>query len=296
MRLTPKALLSFIFTYTQLTIGSFIGAVAVILFLAPFDIAPSGVSGVAVILNRLINSPIGIVVFVLNIPIQIFAYWMLPSGWRIVVRTIFAIVIFTFCLDVLVPYLPREGVTGDQLLNAIFGGVLGGIGHGIVLRAGGTLGGTSTLAQIIHKRTGLPLNSIYVYTDTAVLAWAGLVFGWQAALYAVVALFVDGLAANYVLEGPSMIRIVTIITNHPQEVYRAIYAKLGRGATQWEGKGMYTGEARHVMFVTITRSQVELLRHTIHEVDPQAFVVIGQGHTAYGEGFQSAKRHLPMDT
>jgi uncharacterized membrane-anchored protein YitT (DUF2179 family) len=124
-----------------------------------------------------------------------------------------------------------------------------------------------------------------LYTDTLIILMAGLVFGWTGALYAIVALFVDGTVADYVLEGPSRVRTATIITNHPQEVAGVVMTQLGRGVTAWEGRGMYTGQERSILFVTINRPQVNELRHLVMQVDADAFMVIGQGHTAYGEGF-----------
>src|SRR5688500_3239657 len=98
------------------------------LFLAPFDIAPSGVSGIAVILNHALGTPIGWMVLLLNIPIQSFCFYMLPGGWRTVVRTTFTVAIFTIGLEYLGGFFPPQGISDERLLNAIFGGVIGGIG------------------------------------------------------------------------------------------------------------------------------------------------------------------------
>src|SRR5687767_8518489 len=106
------------------------------LFLAPFDIAPSGVSGIAVILNHAISTPVGWVVLLLNIPIQIMGFYMLSGGWRTVVRTIYTVTIFTIGLEYLGGFFPPQGISDERLLNAIFGGVIGGIGTGIIIRAG----------------------------------------------------------------------------------------------------------------------------------------------------------------
>lgn len=276
-------------TYIQLTIGALIGAIGVTIFLAPFSVAPGGVTGIAVILNRTVGTPIGVMVFLLNIPIQIIGYYMLPRGWRTIVRTVYIVVIYTIALDLVAPVLPTEGISDNVMLNALFGGVMGGIGGGIIIRNGGSFGGTSTLALIIQSRTGLPLSSIYLYTDSAIIASAGLIFGWEAALYASITLFVDGLAASYVLEGPSVIRTVVIITDKPQAVSEAILHQMNRGVTGWEATGMYTGQTRHVLYVTVSRGQVQTLRQLIHNVDAKAFIVIGHGHTAYGEGFKRPK-------
>ncbi|MBZ0301557.1 MAG: YitT family protein, partial [Anaerolineae bacterium] len=112
------------------------------------------------------------------------------------------------------------------------------------------------------------------------------VFGWPGALYAMITIFVDGTTSDYVLEGPSRIRTATIITNQPDAVAAVLMHQLGRGVTAWQGQGMYTHQERSILFVTVSRPQVSDLRRMVFSVDPDAFIVIGQGHTAYGEGFQ----------
>jgi len=283
---------NFIITYFMLTIGAFLGAMALLVFLAPNNIAPTGVSGIAVISNFLFDTPIGIVVFILNIPIQVLGMRFLPGGWRNLLRAGYVIALYTLAIDLLAPYIPPQLYTDNELLSAIFGGVVGGIGSGIVIRAGGNFGGTSTLALIIQRRTGMTLSNIYLYTDTVVILAAGYFFGVNAALLAIVTLFIDGVAATYVIEGPGVIRTAVIVTNKPQEVSQAIMSTLDRGMTGWEGKGMYTGETRTVLYISVSRTQIRELRQLVHDNDPDAFMVIGQGHTAYGEGFQRRMKPL----
>ncbi len=272
--------------YLSLTIGALVVSLAVVLFLAPFNIAPSGISGIAVIMNATLGTSIGIVVLVLNIPIQALSYYFLPGGLRTIWRAGYVIVVFSFGIDVLTPFFPATGISDDVLLNAIFGGVMGGLGSGLVYRAGGNFGGTSTLALILHRRTGLPLNTAYIYTDVLVIGLAGLVFGWQAALYAILTLFLDGLASNYMLEGPGVIRTAMIVTDKPDAISERILQELRRGVTGWHATGMYTGNQRTVLYVSVARSQAHDLRQMVMETDPGAFLVIGQGQAAYGEGFQ----------
>jgi len=271
--------------FLQMTLAVVIGSFGVIVFFAPFDIAPGGVSGIAVMLNHLIDTPIGLVIFILNIPIQILAYKMLPDGWRVISRTLYILVIYSLTLDIMARYLPTQSVSDDVLLNAVFGGVLEGISGGLAFRSGGTFGGTSTLAIILRRKWGMPMSATLLYTDTLVIGAAGLVYGWEAAMYAILALFLSGLATDYMLEGPSVIRTAVIITNMPDAVSGAIMTRMGRGVTAWDATGMYTKQARCVLYVTVSRSEVTELRQIVTTIDPGSFLVIGQGHTAYGEGF-----------
>lgn len=271
-----------------MALGIIIGAVQVTVFMSPFQIAPGGATGISVILHETVGTPIGFMILVLNIPIQILAWRLLPEGGKLVARTIFILLVYSFVIDLVAPYLPQEGVSENVLLNAIFGGVLGGISTGLVYRAGATFGGSSTLSLILQRRLGTPMSSTYLYIDGFVMIVAGLAFGWESALYAVVALFIAGLATDYILEGPSVIRTAMIITEKPDAVANVILNTLHRGATGWEGRGMYTGENRWILFVSVSRSQSKELQALVFSADSEAFVVIGHGHTAFGHGFSPA--------
>lgn len=270
-----------------LTVGAIISAIAVIVFEAPFNIAPGGISGLAIIINSYTQWPIGLMVLIGNIPIQLIAFRML-GGWRVVATTIYTVVVYSLLIDVLTPYFPAQGVSRDIFLNSVFGGIVGGIGAGLIYRAGSTLGGTSTLSRILQERYGIPLSSSTLYTDSIVIVLAGLAFGWEKAMYAIVMLFIAGVTADYVLEGPSVIRTAVIITDRPRDVADAIMEKMGRGVTAWDAQGMYTDQQHTVLYVTIGRGQVNTLRRIIIGADPSAFLVFGHGHTAYGQGFRSA--------
>lgn len=275
--------------FLMLTVGALLGALAVILFLVPSGIAPGGLSGIAIILNYLIGTPVGLVTLVLNVPVLILGYYML-GGWRVVIWTVYFTVMFSLLIDLLAPFLPADGVSQNHLLNAIFSGIFSGISGGIAFRAGATGGGTTVLLRILNMRYGIPTSSSTLYIDGAIVVVSGLVFGWESAMFAILSLVVYGMTADYVLEGASVIRTVTIITNKPQDLSEAILYTLNRGATMWTGQGAYTGTTRHILFVTVLRSQVTTLRDVIVTVDPEAFVIVGQGHIAFGEGFKKLPR------
>lgn len=279
--------LSFISSGAALTAGAVLGALAVVLFFAPANIAPGGLSGIAIILNSQIGTPIGLVTLLLNVPLLALGYRML-GGWATVAGAVYVVVLSSLLMDVLVPFFPAAGVTADPLLNAIFGGIISGISGGLVYRVGGTIGGTTIITRIIQQKFGVPISSSTMYIDGAIVGLAGLALGWEAAMYAIIALFVYGAIADYVMEGPSLIRTAIIITDQPEAVSQAIITDLQRGVTGWDGRGMFTQKDHTVLFVTILRPQVNALQQLVLDVDPAAFVVIGQGHVAYGAGFRKA--------
>ena len=275
--------------YTLIALGILMGALSLTVFLQPLDIAPAGVAGASTLLNELFGTPIGLMIFLLNIPIQLAGYALLPNGGRVILRSVVIILIFSVAVDNIAALLPEGGLSDDRMLNALFGGILGGIGVGLVYRAGATMGGTSTLALILQRRIGFPMSTTFLCTDTLIILAAGLVYGWEGALYAAVALFTAGLATDYVLEGPSVIRTAMIITDKPDEISRRIFDSLQRGVTSWTVKGEYTGVERKMLYVTVSRSQVRDLKDEVSHIDPKAFIVIGMGHAAYGAGFRRAR-------
>ena len=279
-----------LFRYLLIAIGIAIGAVSLTVFLQPLDIAPAGVAGASTLLNELFGTPIGLLIFLLNIPIQILAYVMLPNGARVIARSVFIIAAFSIVVDNLSPLVPAGGLSDDRMLNALFGGITGGIGVGLVYRAGATMGGTSTVALVLQRRFGFPMSTTFLLTDTLIIIAAGLVYGWEGALYAAIALFVAGLATDYVLEGPSVIRTAMIITDKPEAISKGIFDNLQRGVTSWKIRGEYTGRDRTLLYVTIARSQVRDLKDEVSHADPDAFIVIGMGHAAYGAGFRRVRR------
>ena len=279
----------FVWRYVLIFVGIVAATLSLIVFLQPLDIAPAGIAGVSTLLNELFDTPIGLMIFVLNIPIQILGYKMLPNGSRVILRTVVIIAILSLMIDLLSPVVPREGISGDRMLNALFGGLLGGVGVGLVFRAGATLGGTSTLALILQRRFGFPMSTTFLCTDAVVIIGAGLVYGWEGALYAAIALFIAGMATDYVLEGPSVIRTAMIITDKPDEIAALVFANLQRGVTSWTIRGGFTGAERTMLYVTIGRSQVRELKEEVSRADPNAFVVIGMGHAAYGSGFRRVR-------
>src|SRR5688572_17895078 len=128
----------------MLTLGAIIEAASVVVFYAPMNISPAGVSGVAVILNELISSPIGLVILLANIPIQYLGYRVLGRS-KFVAATVYAVFVYSVSIEMLTPILANEALSEDRLLNALFGGIVGGVGIGFTMRGGGTTGGTSTL-------------------------------------------------------------------------------------------------------------------------------------------------------
>jgi uncharacterized membrane-anchored protein YitT (DUF2179 family) len=272
--------------YFLILVGSTILAVSMHLFFIPNQLVAGGLSGTAQIINSFTGWPIGTLTFVLNIPLFILG-WRYLGGRRFLARTVIASFLFSAILDGLKLLWPDVHLTDDLALNALYGGVTAGVGVGLLFRARATSGGTDILARILEKRLGLPLSQAYLYTDGLVVFVAGLAFGWERALYAVIGLYVGGVVTEVTVNGSNIMRVATIITGKPETVAERILAEMERGVTEWTGKGMYTGRERHVLLCAVSRAEIVPLKSIIHEADPEAFVIIGKAQEVLGEGFRS---------
>ena len=266
--------------YFLLTIGSVILAVNFDLFLAPFNIAPGGVSGAAIIIHKFTGWPKGLMMLVLTLPMLVIGFFFL-GRFRFLIRAFYVTVVYSLGVDGLVMYLPA-GVTKDLLLNALYGGIIGGIGIGLIYRGGTSPAGTSVISRVIQLKTGIPNSQLYILIDGGVILIAGLVFGWEMSLYAFVTLFTWGFVADYVLEGPSVVRTVFIVTDSPEEVSQVLMDRLGVGVTGWPVQGMFSKTEHTTLFCTVIRSDVNVLKAIVNDADPKAFMVIAQGQRAKG--------------
>ena len=270
--------------YALLLIGALIQALSMRLFLVPGELVSGGISGLAQIVNHFVRFPIGVMVFVGNIPLFILG-WRHLGGPRFAIRTALSVAAFSFFTDILVIFIP-SGFTNDNVLNAIFGGVLLGAGLGLVYRGKGTSGGSDILGRILNFRFGIPISQSYLITDTLVVLAGGFAFSWSKALYGLVVIYISGIAAEAVSEGSSIFRSAIIITSCYEKVAHEIMFEMERGVTILSATGGYTGQDRPTLYCVITRSEVNQLKELVNEIDPNAFMVIGTAHEALGNGFR----------
>ena len=284
--------------YFLIILAALIQALSLRLFFVPADLASGGVSGISQLINHFTGWPIGFMILLGNVPL-IALGWRFLGGYRFAARTAVAVFMYSFLTDFLVqtPLFAADGaglrlindLQGDVFLNTLYGAITSGIGYGLVYRARGTSGGSDVLARILSHYRGVPMTQSYLMVDTIVILGAGFIFGWKAALYAMIALYVSGLVAETTLEGGGTVRTAMIITGEAEAISERVLEELQRGVTVLEGRGAYTGAERPVLYCVITRAEVATLKAIVHEVDPRAFMVIGVVHEALGEGFRPLK-------
>jgi len=282
-------------TILTISLGAIIVAMGFSMFQVPFNLAAGGITGITIIIRKFIDFPTGILYLILNVPMMIIGYWYL-GRWQFLMRTILSVLVFSATVDFLSYAMPKilleYPMTSDMLLGSIYAGLITGIGSGLIYRAGGTVGGTSVISRIIQRKTGIPLSQIYLVVDGSIVLVAAFAFSWDIALHAILVLMISGMASDFALEGPSVVRTASIITNHPQEMAKALMSQLHRGVSIWEITGGYTGKKRAMIFCTLNRAQIFELKQVVSEINPDAFVVIGVAQQAMGIGFRPFKsRH-----
>ncbi|ADQ13949.1 YitT family protein [Halanaerobium hydrogeniformans] len=270
-----------ILEYIGMTVGSFLIAVALTVFLVPNRIAAGGISGLATVIYYLTSFPIGITMLVINIPIFLASMKIMGTGFGM--KTIYGIITFSLFTDLLQPNV--VALTDDLLLASIYGGVLAGIGLGIVFRSRGTTGGTDMIATLINYFTGITVGEGLLIADGIVVILAGIFFNLEAALYAAVTIFITSQTIDVVQEGLHIKKAVLIISDHSEEINKKIVNELNRGTTKFKGEGGFTGRDKSVLMSIISRSEVSSLKKIVAEIDKEAFVVISNANEVIGEGF-----------
>ena len=267
--------------YAMLALGAALTALAFAAFFLPHDIAPGGVTGVATVLAHFLPLGVGFLSFCLNLPL--FLFGLRTAGWRFALRSFIAMMLLSLFIDL----FPHVDAAGDTMLAAVFGGAIMGVGLGLVVRAGATTGGTDMAASLLHdKAEFLSIPVILFAIDGLVVAVAAAVFGLQAGLWALVALYASTKAMDVVIKGVGTAMQFTIISNERREIGRRINEELERGCTQVLARGVYTGRDVGMLLCVVSRVEAARLKKLVAECDPHAFVTICDVHEALGEGFK----------
>ena len=266
--------------YIQILLGSVIGAAAYPAFLIPNNIAPGGLTGVALILNFLLDWPVGVVSLVMNVPLFLIGYRSM--GKIFAFRSLVATALFSVLIDI----LPLRPVSEDPLLGTLFGGVLLGIGLGLILRGGATTGGTDMVARMVHRRFSFITVGMFLFIlDFLVVAAAAVFIGSTQALYALINIYACSRVIDAVMMGFGGNKACFVMTEKWERVTRRIMDEVGRGVTHLEARGAYTGKQKPVVLCVTSRQEMTALKRIVQEEDESAFVFITDAHETLGEGF-----------
>ncbi|GED65894.1 Uncharacterized membrane-anchored protein YitT, contains DUF161 and DUF2179 domains [Lysinibacillus fusiformis] len=267
-------------------LGAIIMALGLELFLVPNHIMDGGIVGVSIITSHLLNLPLGIFIFILNLPFIFLGYkqigktFALSTGLGITVLST-----ATLALHNLHPF------TEDTLLATVFGGMILGVGVGIVIRYGGSLDGTEILAILFNSKTPFSVGEIIMFFNIIIFAVAGFVFNWEQAMYSIIAYYIAYKMIDIVIQGLEESKSVYIISDAIDEIGQTIMDRLGRGVTFLHGEGAYTGNDKKVIFTVITRLEESKLKTIVADIDDNAFLAIGNIAEVKGGRFKKKDIH-----
>lgn len=269
-----------------IAIGIGLEAVALEMFLVPNGIIDGGIVGVSIMLHHITEYPLGAFLFFLNIPFCYLGYKQI--GKTFAITSIFAIIGLAVLTTVLIP-VPK--FTDDLLLASVFGGVLLGLGVGLVVRNGGSSDGTEILAIFLNKLSPFSVGETVMFINLFILGSAGFVFGWNNAMYSLIAYFIAFKMIDVTAEGLESSRFAWVISDEYREIGEALTDRLGRGVTYLNGEGAFTGDDKKVILIIITRLEEAKVKNIINDIDPKAFLALGDIHDVKGGGFKKKNIH-----
>ena len=269
--------------YGGILAASLLYAAAIALFLDPNQLAPGGVSGIAIIVNHLLPIPTGTLILMMNVPLLLLGMWKL--GFQFVLSTLVAVISSSVFTNLLAPYGP---LTTDPLLAACAGGALLAVGMGLLFKLGATSGGTDILIRVIKlKYKHLKTGSLFLITDCCVIAASALVFrNVDLALYAAIATILSSFCLDLVLYGRDEAKLVYLITDHEKAIANRLLEELEIGVTYLQGQGAYTRDNKKVILCAMQKRLLPRVQEIAMEEDPCAFLIVTSASEIFGEGFK----------
>ena len=270
--------------YIIITLGIILVALSVEYFFAPNNIAAGGVTGAAIVINAIMpNLSIGIITLVLNIALFVVAFMFIDGNFG--VKTIYASLGLSIILWIIEEFLNPIAITNDLMMATVFGTLISAIGMALVFNENASTGGTDILAKILNKFFHLDIGKSLLVVDFVITLASAFVFGIDVALYSMLSVILLGIIVDRVIEGFNICKSVFIISRHSDEISKFIIHTLDRGCTFLNGIGAYTGESNNILYAVLSRSQFIKLKKFIKEIDPEAFITVGEVHEVLGEGF-----------
>ncbi|OGU10682.1 MAG: hypothetical protein A2X61_04920 [Ignavibacteria bacterium GWB2_35_12] len=279
-----KLFFKIIARYFIIQIGVILVAVSLQMFLVPNNIIDGGVIGISIILSYLSKWQLALFIVVLNIPFLIIAFKKL--GRDFILSALYAVLSLSFWVLI---FKPVPEITKDLFLASIFGGIIIGAGVGLILRNGASLDGTEIISLLINKKHGFSVGEIIMFFNIFILASAGLVFGWDRAMYSLVTYFLAYKIIDIVIEGIDDAKAIFIISSESESIIKELIDNFNRGVTVFNGKGGYSDESREIIYIIIKRSEIFKLKKLVHTLDESAFISIQDIHELVGKNIKEWK-------
>ncbi len=267
--------------FVGILIGATIAAFAIEEFLVPCTILDGGVVGVGIMINNITSIPLSVLTVLFNIPFLIVG--SKKMGKMFIIKSAFGMAVFSIFLEL---FSKLKNATSEYLLAVCFGGVLLGVGVGLVIRFGGCLDGTETVAILLNKKYKFPVGKIVLVFNIVIFIAAGFLFGFDRAMYSLLTYFITSKVLDIVENGMEQAKAAMIITNDSKQISHEIYERLGRTVTIMEGEGLVSGK-KVVLYCVLTRFEIHELRDIINSIDASAFIAISDVSEIIGTHMKS---------
>lgn len=280
-----SSVLRYLKRFLMMTLGAAIYAFAISTIADPNSMAPGGVAGLSIIINRVIPVQTGTLIWCFNIPILLLGLW--KFGGKFIVSTVYCTALLSVLTNVFAGKV--QPLTNDILLAAISGGVLMAIGIGLVFKAGSTTGGTDIIVKVLRLRfPHLKTNVLFLSLDAAVVGCSAFVFkNIDAALYAGIMVFVSSTVLDIVLYGKDSAKFIYIISDKSEEIAKRLLDDLNIGVTYVKGVGAYSGKEKNVIMCVVKKHIAPKTEDVVKEEDPMAFMIVTSATEIYGEGYKN---------
>ena len=276
--------------YLWIALGSVLYSLSFDWFYVPNQIGFGGLTALGMILNHFSPViPIGTVVLILNIPIFILGWKFL--GGHTLVSSLFAMAATSVLVDLISAVYTFPPM--DPMLAAIFGGVSLGLSLGIIFSKGATTGGTDLIARLLKLPFAwLPMGKLLLVVDLSMLLAVSVAFrSMESAMYGIIALYISTMVMDMVLYGLDQSKVAYIVTSNPRPLAAEIDKQLDRGTTFLHGEGSFTGQDRLVLMCAFKQRQIVPLKALVHEMDPEAFIIVCNAHEVLGQGFRRYQKN-----
>ena len=252
-------------------------------FAVPNEIAQSGMTGAAVIINHLFHTPVGITNLVINIPLLVLMFLFL--GKKMLARTLWVTVILSAALDIFGAFMPVY--QGDMILASLFCGLLEGAGLGLIMITGATSGGTDIVAKLINKRwPHLSVGSMVMVADAIIVITGMVVFrSIESGLYAIIVIFVSSRVIDSMIYGTGNGKMLMIVTEKADEISKAIISTTKRGVSILPAKGAYTGKDKSILLCVARKNEIANIIKTVKATDEKTFIIVSEANEILGQGF-----------
>ncbi len=289
MKISKKRIIKLLIDFLGIGTGAVIAAFAIEEFLVPCTILDGGVVGISIIVNHLTGWPLSILTVLLNTPFILIG--SRKMGKLFLVKAVYAMIIFSIFLAV---FGRMINLTEQYLLAVCFGGVILGIGAGLVIRFGGCLDGTETVAILLNKKFKLPVGQTVLIFNILIFSAVGIIMGLDRAMYSLLTYFITSKVLDIVETGMEQTKAAMIITDDAKIIAERIYERLGRTVTIMEGEGLVSGK-KVVMYCVLTRFEIYELKDIIKSIDASAFIAISDVSEIIGNHVKKTG-HIPPET